>query len=986
MKLALVPGICLVLLMSGCDSVVPGIGGAGQPCSTKGTCKTGLACFEGKCLPLKGQGSDCASSILCATGYCVDGYCCNKACDGICEACDGISTFPGAGTCGYIIEGEDPAEECPEQDPFTCGTTGYCDGIGACKMYGEETVCDDGVFCNGQDCCDGAGNCLLHTGDPCGFLNCYEDSCIEYWEGLGGSDFGPWSSYIVQGSSSCCGGISNNRGGSYSPSVALDGSGNPVVAWADNTSEYGKIYVKRYSGSEWVDVGTKSSADGGISNNSTGAWYPCLALDSSGNPVVAWSDYLSGNYEIYVKRFDGSFWVDVGSESSTNGGISDNSGNSYSPALFLDSSGNPVVAWYDDTSGNWEIYIRRFNGTAWVDVGDNSSTGGGISKNVGESLQPSLALDSSGNPVVAWNDNTSGNYEIYVKRFDGTAWVDAGVESSNGGGISKNAGYSDVSSLTLDVFGNPVVAWDDNTSGSWEIYIRRFDGIDWVDVGDNSSSGGGISNTGGAGWPSLGLAPSGQPVVAWVGHPFENAEIYVKHFDGSDWVDVGVGSSSGGGISNNSGYSASPCLSLGDTGNLVVAWNDNTSGNAEIYCKKFDGSAWVDVGTGTSSVGGISNNEESSLAPSIAMDDSGIPIVAWENYNSSANSEIYVKQFDGINWVDVGVGSSSGGGISNTSGISIQASLALDGLGCPFVAWCEYMSENSEIYVKKFDGIHWVDVGVGSSSGGGISDNSGYSVYPSLSLDDSGNPAVAWFDATSGNWEIYLKRFNGSDWVDVGDNSSSGGGISNNSGYSVYPSLSLDDSGNPEVAWSDATSGNWEIYIKRFDGTAWVDVGGNSSSGGGISNSVGESLQPSLALDGSGNPVVACNDNTSGNYEIYVKRFNGSDWVDVGDNLSSGGGISNNSGYSVYPSLSLDDAGNPIVAWEDETSGNGEIYVRRFNGTDWVDVGVGSSSGGGVSNSYAVSFSHSLAVFPGGRACVAWTECGEILLRCSGLQ
>ena len=55
----------------------------------------------------------------------------------------------------------------------------------------------------------------------------------------------------------------------------------------------------------------------------------------------------------------------------------------------------------------------------------------------------------------------------------------------------------------------------------------------------------------------------------------------------------------------------------------------------------------------------------------------------------------------------------------------------------------------------------------------------------------------------------------------------------------MSPSLALDDAGEPVVAWMDRASGFWEIYVKRFDGASWVEVGAGSASGGGISAAAG---------------------------------------------------------------------------------------------------------------------------------------------------
>jgi hypothetical protein len=79
-------------------------------------------------------------------------------------ACAQSKTGVRNGQCAAINPGTDPDEECTAQDPSTCGTTGVCNGSGACKKFADGTAC-------GATCCDsgpgrGARPCLYvcHAG------------------------------------------------------------------------------------------------------------------------------------------------------------------------------------------------------------------------------------------------------------------------------------------------------------------------------------------------------------------------------------------------------------------------------------------------------------------------------------------------------------------------------------------------------------------------------------------------------------------------------------------------------------------------------------------------------------------------------------------------------------------------------------------------------------------------------------------------------
>ncbi len=478
------------------------------------------------------------------------------------------------------------------------------------------------------------------------------------WVGLGGSASGE--------------GISNNSGESRGASLALDGNGYPIVAWDDDSDEEfeSEIYVRQWNGSAWVEVGTGSASGGGISNNSEQSCMPSLALDGNGYPVVAWFDRSSGNNEIYIRRWNGSAWVAVGTGSASGGGISNNSGDSVWASLALDGNGYPIVAWQDNSGGDEEVYVRRWNGAAWVEVGSGSASGGGISNNGGNSRYPSLALDGSDHPIVAWHDNSGGNYEIYIKRWSGSAWVEVGTGSASGGGISNNSGWSGgeqpgvTGGLSLALDGNdyPVVAWMDDSGGNYEIYIKRWNGSAWVEIGTGSASGGGISNTGGySKYLSLALDGNGYPVVAWQYWSGLNSEtIYVRRWNGSAWVEVSAGSASGGGI----GFGCAPSLALDGNGYPVVAWNGGSSGgDDDIYVKRYIGDCDPPTGSIVINSGAIGTSSPSVMLELSANDDCGVSqmqisneelLVAQASWESYATSKTWtLSGADGLKTVYV---------------------------------------------------------------------------------------------------------------------------------------------------------------------------------------------------------------------------------------------------------------------------------------------------------------------------------------------
>lgn len=161
--------------VAGNGGAAGGMGGAGG--RPTGTTPTGMPCPNG--------GSQCV------TGYCFDGVCCATDCSGKCRSCNGATP----GTCMLAPDGTDPRNQCDPQAPETCGTTGLCNGLGACKMFDTTTVCDPNPSCDSASAgviqnkvCDGAGHCnagkdtsckgFLCSAATCGTICGSDDACV----------------------------------------------------------------------------------------------------------------------------------------------------------------------------------------------------------------------------------------------------------------------------------------------------------------------------------------------------------------------------------------------------------------------------------------------------------------------------------------------------------------------------------------------------------------------------------------------------------------------------------------------------------------------------------------------------------------------------------------------------------------------------------------------------------------------------------------
>lgn len=113
---------------------------AGSPCGQGRVCDAAGAC--------KGaNGRACAGPGDCASRKCVDGVCCDTACDETCMACNAERSV---GTCSPLGPGVEDEPDCVREHKV-------CDGMGACKLAPGRRCHRDESCASGV--CRGSGRC-----------------------------------------------------------------------------------------------------------------------------------------------------------------------------------------------------------------------------------------------------------------------------------------------------------------------------------------------------------------------------------------------------------------------------------------------------------------------------------------------------------------------------------------------------------------------------------------------------------------------------------------------------------------------------------------------------------------------------------------------------------------------------------------------------------------------------------------------------------
>ncbi|MFH0778375.1 MAG: hypothetical protein V2A71_07055, partial [Candidatus Eisenbacteria bacterium] len=198
--------------------------------------------------------------------------------------------------------------------------------------------------------------------------------------------------------------------GSRLPRVASDGVGGAIIVWRDprNTSDY-DIYAQRVDGAGRVLWGADGLA---ICTIEGGKWWPLVTADGVGGAIVVWRDYRSGtNYDVYAQRVDASgsvLWKAGGMPLCTE------KYNERYHGACPDGSGGAIVTWYEDRSGDYDIYAQRVDSRGRV-VWKTEAVP--VCTAPEDQQFPIVVPSGLAGTIVTWVDYRSGtNFDIYAQR------------------------------------------------------------------------------------------------------------------------------------------------------------------------------------------------------------------------------------------------------------------------------------------------------------------------------------------------------------------------------------------------------------------------------------------------------------------------------------------------------------------------------------------------------------------------------------------
>jgi hypothetical protein len=381
--------------------------------------------------------------------------------------------------------------------------------------------------------------------------------------------------------------------------LGADAAGDQFAVWQyEHNSEWVVQAAAHFVGESW-------SAPVDLSASAAREPNPALAVNSTGEALIAWSQQAGSNYVIQAVHGNPSnSWTSPQTLSSS-------ATNSYEPAVGIDAMGGTFAAWRQYLGSNYGEAVSVEEGAGWTSPEV-------LSDPLETNEAPTLAVNPAGDAVVAWERSAAVEAS---NRPAGGSWSAATSVQTNGNGIA------DVQ-LAIDDAGETIAVWENAAPGGfshWVVETARMEPDGSWALAEGLTSTADFSRD-----PSVAMTAGGEARAAWefgAGGPGATKIATETSSAPATWSSPTI-------VSTSSDEAYEPHIAIDPLGNATVNW----WGWDEAGHHYYDSASRMPAGGSWGPELALSEPGEEIYFPALAVDGTGGTLVAWSFWDESSGS------------------------------------------------------------------------------------------------------------------------------------------------------------------------------------------------------------------------------------------------------------------------------------------------------------------------------------------------------------
>ncbi len=521
-----------------------------------------------------------------------------------------------------------------------------------------------------------------------------------------------------------------------------------------------------------------------------------------------------------------------------------------------------------------------------------------------DQYQPDICTNLNDITVTIWVDERNENQDIYGQIVNAN-------HKKTGDNFKINTDISDAiqQNPAADINSSNafVVVWEDFRDDSAAIYGQKYN-ADGQAVWSNFKVASHDSSTH-AMAADVVLLESDSFIVCWHDNRNGNDDVFIQWYDS-------FGNTAGSAIRVNQDTSntnqRNPDMFFSESGRLFISWQDARNGDNDVYFQEIDLNGNL---AGSNILINDDNSGTEQTLPRLAFRDNKLLVVTWLDERNS-NSDVYAQVYSST------LSKLASNFILNDDAVFADQSapdLAIDLSGNFDFVWSDNRNGNTDIYLQSYS-----EQGIRTGNNVKLNSDtlSSAQVNPDVVMNHSGLMLCVWESAHNRYNDIFI-QFIDKDGNAIGNNIQ----VNTNTGsrFQRTPACDMNESGASVIVWRYDEAGQADIRGQRYDenqNPAGDNFTINTERGSVYNN------RPAVAIAEDGSFCVAWRDKYNDNFEIYMRKY-ASDGIPEADPFIVNDDVTQ--ADQRHPAIDIDQAGNIIVIWEDNRTGDYDIFGQFYN-------------------------------------------------------
>jgi hypothetical protein len=370
----------------------------------------------------------------------------------------------------------------------------------------------------------------------------------------------------------------------YYPRVAINDNGDAIIVWVQHDGTNYRIYKSERKNWVWTHP---TDLEDSISPEGTDANYPRVVINTSGDAVIVWQQSDGTVYQVFKSERKNGLWTHPVSALVN---ISPDGQDAYYPTVAMDETGDAIIAWEQFDGAKWQIFKSERRDGIWANplsLGDN------ISPNAEDAYYPQVAMNDSGQAIITWEQRDGYRYQIFMSFFSDEAWDHPTGLTDN---ISPDAGNAYYPQVALNDSGSAVITWEQELdNGIVRIYKSELRSKVWAhpsNITDSIS----IADTS-AWLPQVAIDNKGNSIIVWYQRDSQDEavgkyQIFKSEFRAisglpAQLLNWSQPQSLTDNISQDNQDATVPQVVMSSSGNAAISWQQSDGGNEQIFKSEY---------------------------------------------------------------------------------------------------------------------------------------------------------------------------------------------------------------------------------------------------------------------------------------------------------------------------------------------------------------------------------------------------------------